>query len=251
MPGQDPGFFGLRKAMVMLSAAFASGDDALQFCRVIQQGEALVHPGDLRRWLAGDVHTLLPHEVILVATGDTPCGALRIEVAATGPRGAERSDWRPLMHCLCDCWVAAQHAPCRVDLGSLRGPSVPPGVRCALVHGLRGPASGVQRIVAVLGAHAAFSDLQALVLRLLLPFIDMALRRLPAPRGIGGAQALSERERQIMGWVAMGKTNPEIGCILCISEFTVKNHLKSIFTKLDVSNRAQAVATLTRLTAHV
>jgi DNA-binding CsgD family transcriptional regulator len=50
--------------------------------------------------------------------------------------------------------------------------------------------------------------------------------------------------------VALGKTNPEIGCILRISEFTVKNHLKSIFTKLDVSNRAQAVAKLSRTSAY-
>ena len=61
---------------------------------------------------------------------------------------------------------------------------------------------------------------------------------------------LSERERQIMVWVAMGKTNPEIGSILCISEFTVKNHMKSIFNKLVVTNRAQAVAKLTRVVAN-
>ena len=61
---------------------------------------------------------------------------------------------------------------------------------------------------------------------------------------------LSERERQIMTWVAMGKTNPEIGCILHISGFTVKNHLKSVYTKLDVTNRAQAVAKLTGLSLH-
>ena len=61
---------------------------------------------------------------------------------------------------------------------------------------------------------------------------------------------LSERERQIMTWVALGKTNPEIGCILSISEFTVKNHMKSIFGKLDVTNRAQAVAKLTRMDAY-
>lgn len=71
----------------------------------------------------------------------------------------------------------------------------------------------------------------------------ITLRRCPAG-------ALSERERQIMAWVAQGKTNPEIGCILCISEFTVKNHLKSIFSKLDVTNRAQAVARMSRLALH-
>jgi DNA-binding CsgD family transcriptional regulator len=112
-----------------------------------------------------------------------------------------------------------------------------------------------ERIVAVFRPpaheHATSSDGEGLALRLLLPFIDGALRRLPidapplpkyAPTG-----RLSLREREIMRWVALGKTNPEIGCILRISEFTVKNHLKSIFSKLDVSNRAQAVARLTRL----
>jgi DNA-binding CsgD family transcriptional regulator len=45
-----------------------------------------------------------------------------------------------------------------------------------------------------------------------------------------------------MEWVGKGKTNPEIGMILNISPFTVKNHLQRIFKKLDVMNRAQAVA---------
>jgi DNA-binding CsgD family transcriptional regulator len=45
-----------------------------------------------------------------------------------------------------------------------------------------------------------------------------------------------------MEWVGKGKTNSEIGMILNISPFTVKNHLQRIFKKLDVMNRAQAVA---------
>jgi DNA-binding CsgD family transcriptional regulator len=42
--------------------------------------------------------------------------------------------------------------------------------------------------------------------------------------------------------VKSGKTNFEIGMILSISPNTVKNHLKRIFQKLDVTCRAQAVA---------
>ena len=45
-----------------------------------------------------------------------------------------------------------------------------------------------------------------------------------------------------MDWVRLGKTNLEIGMILDISAFTVKNHMQRIFKKLDVLNRAQAVA---------
>ena len=53
---------------------------------------------------------------------------------------------------------------------------------------------------------------------------------------------MSERELEIMHWVALGKTNPEIGSILDISAFTVKNHMQRMFKKLNVTNRAQAVA---------
>ena len=52
---------------------------------------------------------------------------------------------------------------------------------------------------------------------------------------------LSARETEILRWVAMGKTNPEIGSILGISVFTVKNHVQRILRKLDVTNRTQAV----------
>ena len=84
--------------------------------------------------------------------------------------------------------------------------------------------------------------------------LDSAVRSTPAPVAFHAdgpvCRALSERERQIMHWIALGKTNPEIGCILHISEFTVKNHIKSIFAKLDVSNRAQAVAKLNRVNTY-
>lgn len=50
---------------------------------------------------------------------------------------------------------------------------------------------------------------------------------------------LSTREREILIWVAKGLTNKEIALQLGISEYTVKNHLKSLFQKLHLSNRVQ------------
>jgi DNA-binding CsgD family transcriptional regulator len=50
-----------------------------------------------------------------------------------------------------------------------------------------------------------------------------------------------------MAWVAKGKTNGEIGSILNVSSFTVKNHMQRIFKKLDVFNRAQAVSTYSNM----
>jgi DNA-binding CsgD family transcriptional regulator len=45
----------------------------------------------------------------------------------------------------------------------------------------------------------------------------------------------------VINWVGMGKSNREIGSILGISHNTVKNHLKRVFRKMDVTSRSQAV----------
>ena len=53
-------------------------------------------------------------------------------------------------------------------------------------------------------------------------------------------RALSPREKEILPLVAQGLDNREIGKILFISEKTVKNHISSIFRKLNVQDRTQA-----------
>ena len=53
---------------------------------------------------------------------------------------------------------------------------------------------------------------------------------------------LSERERQVLQYMANGRSNKEIGQVLYISENTVKAHVKSILTKLDAMGRTEAVA---------
>jgi DNA-binding NarL/FixJ family response regulator len=50
------------------------------------------------------------------------------------------------------------------------------------------------------------------------------------------------REIQILQWMHEGKSNREIGEILTISEFTVKNHVQNVLKKLHVRNRTQAVS---------
>lgn len=53
---------------------------------------------------------------------------------------------------------------------------------------------------------------------------------------------LSERETAVLSLAAQGDTSKEIGKKLHISEATVKTHLKNIYAKLGVADRAAAVA---------
>lgn len=53
------------------------------------------------------------------------------------------------------------------------------------------------------------------------------------------AYFLTEREREIMELAYHKMTNPEIAEKLCISKYTVKNHMHHIFEKLDISTRAE------------
>jgi DNA-binding NarL/FixJ family response regulator len=53
--------------------------------------------------------------------------------------------------------------------------------------------------------------------------------------------ALSQREADVLTWVAKGSSNKEIAQHLHISEATVKSHLLHIFSKLGVNDRTQAV----------
>jgi DNA-binding NarL/FixJ family response regulator len=53
---------------------------------------------------------------------------------------------------------------------------------------------------------------------------------------------LSGREQEVLQLLVQGRSNREIAETLFISEHTVKNHISSIFQKLQVTDRAQAIA---------
>lgn len=51
---------------------------------------------------------------------------------------------------------------------------------------------------------------------------------------------LSQRELEVLYWLASGASNREISELLYITESTVKRHVYNIFSKLNVRNRTQA-----------
>jgi DNA-binding NarL/FixJ family response regulator len=93
-----------------------------------------------------------------------------------------------------------------------------------------------RRLRGVLRGEAAISPVMAAKILQEFARLDQST---PTPRSIEG---LSPRETEVLGLVAKGLTNREIGEQLHIAENTVKNHLRNILDKLHLSNRAQAAA---------
>lgn len=62
------------------------------------------------------------------------------------------------------------------------------------------------------------------------------------PRRPPGRAALSRREREVLGFVAEGRTNREIAAALGVGDETVKTMLARTFAKLGVRRRAEAVS---------
>ncbi|MFD7749510.1 response regulator [Streptomyces sp. NPDC059698] len=61
-----------------------------------------------------------------------------------------------------------------------------------------------------------------------------------AGAGTGRGSTLTEREREVLGLIADGRSNREIARALVLSEKTVKTHVSNILMKLDLADRTQA-----------
>lgn len=81
----------------------------------------------------------------------------------------------------------------------------------------------------------------------LAPEMTEQVFRLMRSGELGYSVPLSERELEVLRLLARGSTTSQAASVLFISENTVKTHVRHIFEKLDVGNRAEAVAKATQL----
>lgn len=71
-------------------------------------------------------------------------------------------------------------------------------------------------------------------------FVDSAVAAELAQRARSGP-SLSDREIEVLKMISAGKSNKEIAAALFVAESTVKTHVASIYEKLRVSDRTEAV----------
>lgn len=221
-------------------------------------------------WLQGDMQRYLPHDIMIAAWGDFKSGAIQHDMVSIvqGVRSAALNDSiiKPLCTQLFSQWMerdrkafVASGASFEVLLGDMdRNHALGDALHtmyCALVHGIKDARGSHDCLYLVLSARGMLNSGSCTTLTEVLPYIDHALRQvehLPHQSGAGvstesgplHAAALSRQEMDILQWIALGKTNYEISRILGFSVFTIKNSVQRIFRKLNVSNRAQAVAML-------
>ncbi|MEQ1599435.1 MAG: XrtB/PEP-CTERM-associated transcriptional regulator EpsA [Methylotenera sp.] len=231
---------------------------------VIQDSFAVQKHVDFFKWLQSSVSVVLPHDVLVAAWGDFATGNLNFDVSSNidDIRTQKLIDapgvFAYLMTNLHQRWLDNGERWFRInffDAAGINAQSPTPftrklaGMNSLLVYGVRDTRDKNDCIYVFFDKAREF-QVQHSVLGLLMPHVDAALRRVESMETtiqedtISDLQiaGLSEREQEILHWVKTGKTNFEIGMILTISPNTVKNHLKRIFQKLDVSCRAQAVA---------
>lgn len=221
----------------------------------------------LHEWLEGEMRSFIPHDVLLVARRDVSNGQLTCEVVGA-TRGLQQGSASTLLsqsvEGVFDRWLAADRVPITVSTIGLDHAGKSHNCQTILAHGLADERANAQYLYMFLGQADLDEPNAREASAVLLPFIDCGCRKLlghqgeaaPAAKGrlrsdstrnrpLTGSN-LSQREVEIMRWVCEGKKNFEIGDLLGLSKATVKNHMRRIYQKMDVMNRAQAVETFER-----
>jgi transcriptional regulator EpsA len=240
--------------------------DRERFLRIVQESLVVDRQFQLFLWLQGEIQKFLPHEIFVAMVGNFESGDVAIDVVSPLPKVRTEN----CIHCGLQSVASALYGRWRQNgyqLLSLAGelgpllaanrchcPVAPmfSGAGTMLAHGLRDGRTGKDALYLLMNPERIFGDRERRMFAMLLPQIDFACRRVTSKDEDGTGCVirsnrnfeLSDREHEILDWVRKGKTNDEIGRILNISAFTVKNHLQRIYRKMNVLNRAQAIGKL-------
>jgi transcriptional regulator EpsA len=251
-----------------------SEESAHQLLGLIKESIEINSHFEFFLWMQGRIQKYLPHEVMIAAWGDFTLGVIYYDIvsAIPGIRTNLLADLEmvPFLKRFYAYWIKHDMTPFQLiaDRSVIRCRDIEDpqlklelqNMKSALIHAIKDTRGGNDCLYVLLSIKPDIQSETRIALQNLLPYIDAALRQIEhlpeqLPNGLIGSKeelssvvsdkneySLSLREIGIMNLVGLGKTNVEIGNILNISSFTVKNHLKHIFKKLDVLNRSQAVA---------
>lgn len=231
----------------------------------IHQSHFIKNHADFYAWLQQRVAQFIPHDVLVASWGDFKQGNLNSDISSnihavhTQQVVHGCSEIEPLMQDLHRKWknhnekwfffeefnaseLSMGYSKSDMIMGELQN------MKSVLVYGYHDK-RGEHDILYAFFRASDLIETQTAVLSMIMPHLDAALRSIeclpnPAKKIInsGVSGIISERECEVMNLVLQGHTNSEIAETMFISPNTVKNHLKTIFKKMEVSSRAEAVA---------
>ena len=233
-----------------------------RLCHIVETATTVRRRSQFYLWAQGALQGLVPHEILVCAHGDLARRSLAFFRSASVPLSdAEATDLEGV-----DTGLAVQVIRAWAELGGaplILSPEAPAHqttyrhFEAALVR-LRLDSIAVHGTPAMPGYGGSYFVFARLgrgltprlgyLLDLVLPQLHLAHLRIAAAsaaerRHVARTErVLTGRELQILRWVREGKSNIDIAAILSISPLTVKNHVQKILRKLNVQNRAQAVA---------
>ena len=252
--------------MMSGSLVLLSQEQRDRMLRLIQDAVGIRCHLEFFVWLQLGIGKFLPHDLLVSAWGDFESGRLQFDIASKLPRARSNSDlgsrdFVAFMQTAHAHWHKQNRESVlmtRLDCASafLELPSLNPyhlaNAQSCLVHGMHDTRTQQDCLYMLIAFDQCHDESMKPLCNILIPHVDATLRRIEAlPAEYSTVQSngfrpmpggLTAREQEIMHWVAVGKTNHDIGQILNISANTAKNHLRHIFKKLNVTNRAQAVA---------
>lgn len=244
--------------------------DAESLLYAIDGSLKVQHRSQFFLWAQGGLQGPLPHETLVCAWGEIEDARYKYEVYSRAVLDERLARWfgdpvDGLVMRLVVEWRRRQRQPCIYTTGAHDGDGVagldgagncPPalaaelrrrGLHRVIAHGVR-LSDGTGSFFVFVNGPPKCTPHDAYLVEILLPHLHSTVYRVAEADGDGGedqaatTQLLSDREAQVLGWVREGKTNQEIALILDLSPLTVKNHIQKVLRKLQVSNRAQAVA---------
>ena len=252
-----------------------NGEDYKRFGELVNEVLEVRDVAGLRRWLENSLKPFIPHDLMVVAWGDFHLSVIHSDVFV-GTNGSSlpepfKASLTPLLVGLFGRWTANGRKPFALNIGATDpssafwGATTLPIVelsdqKSCMVHGVSDQRGKHDYLYVFFSEHPKRRRDETNAIKVLLPYLDVAFRqvsppeppKLETPSGkvdipleadILDATQLVRREIEIMQLVAQGNSNEDISNALDISSFTLKNHMQKIFMKLDVFNRAQAIAT--------
>ena len=230
---------------------------------VIQDLLSVQTEGAFRAWSQGPLQTIMPHGMMIAGIADIGATSTQIQKV------------------LVQNWPLAYFAPLRKTDGGFHSPimarwqqheiaqvydptvsdDVAPGLWRDVFHAFELgniAAHGVRDLSGTYATYFNFSQIpqklsvcHSRLLDLLTPHMHVVLARaLREAEPFAGAPvtlSLTARERTVLHWICEGKTTWEIAQICSRSPHTIKHQIETLYRKLDVSSRAQAIKRATGL----